>query len=267
MNRLMTLGYSLAIGCAMLFTPSAHAEETQAQENDSVEVEPQVLQSLDIIDSKNKQIVKTLQRKNFLKLQRWEFSPHVAFVANDPFLNRYIIGTGIGYHLTEIFSVEAMLDFSPDLGHADWKPLTTQLVEKNSVSPDISKIMAFGDICFVFSPIYGKTAILNQKIVIFDIYGKFGMGLTQTKDDLDALQASEEDQNQDDLMAISTQVQVHPTGNFGGGLRMSFSKNFAARIEGRSMIYIETVNATTLEMKNNFIFQASASFFFPIINK
>ena len=257
MNRLMTFGYTIILGCALLFTSSA-----QAEENDSVEVEPQVLQSLDIIDSKNKQIVKTLQKKNFLKIQRWEFSPHVAFVANDPFLNRYIVGTGIGYHLTEIFSIEAMLDFSPDLGEADWKPLTSQLVKENSVSPDISKIMAFGDLCFVFSPIYGKTAILNQKIVIFDVFGKFGMGLAQTKDDLEALQTTSADKK-----AVSTEVQVHPTANFGGGLRMSFSKNFAARVEGRSMIYIETVNATTLEMKNNFIFQASASFFFPIINK
>ena len=263
MNRLSTLGYVFAFGSALLFGSS----QAQAEESDTIEVEPQILQNLDIVDSKNKQIVKTLQRKNFLKLQRWEFSPHVAFVANDPFLNRYIIGTGIGYHMTEVFSVEAMLDFSPDLKDADWKPLTKQLIGENSVSPDISKIIAFGDVCFAFSPIYGKTAILNQKIVIFDIYGKFGMGLAQTKDDLDALQAEADNNDKEDLMARSTEVQVHPTANFGGGLRMSFSKNFAARIEGRSMIYIETVNATTLEMKNNFILQASASFFFPILNK
>jgi outer membrane beta-barrel protein len=258
MNRLTTLGSALVFGFTSLFTSSlAHAEESE-----TAEVEPQVLQSLDIVDSKNKQIVKTLQKKNFLKLQRWEFSPHVAFVGNDPFLNRYIIGTGIGYHLTEVFSVEGMFDFSPDLGTADWKPLTTQLVEENNVSPDISKLQAFGSFCFVFSPLYGKTAILNQKIVIFDMYGKFGMGVAQTVDDLSALQKDSTDE-----AAVSTQVQVHPTANFGAGLRMSFSKNFAARIEGRSMIYIETIEATTLEMKNNFIFQASASFFFPIINK
>ena len=247
--------------CTLIGILSFVGSPSNAFADDTVDVEPQVLQNLDIVDSKNKQIVKTLQRKNFLKLKRWELSPHVAFVANDPFLNRYIIGTGFGYHLTEIFSIEGMLDFSPDLGTADWKPLTTQLVEKNSVSPDISKIMAFGSVCFAFSPIYGKTAILNQKIVIFDLYGKFGMGFAQTKDDLSALQAEDDDR------AISTQTQIHPTSNFGGGIRMSFSKNFAARIEGRSMIYIETVNATTLEMKNNFLLQASASFFFPIINK
>ena len=85
------------------------------------------------------------------------------------------------------------------------------------------------------------------------------MGLTQTVDDLEALNATQDERAQ------STQVQIHPTSNFGAGVRMIFGKNIAARIEGRSMIYIETVNATTLEMKNNFLLQASASFFFPAL--
>lgn len=205
----------------------------------------------------SRRVIKTIQAKNFLKINRWELSPHVAFVSNDPFLNRYIVGAGVGYHLTEIFAVEGMLDFSPDLGTSDWKPLTTQLVEENHVSPDISKLNLFGSACFVFSPIYGKAAISGRKIINFDIYGKFGMGATRTADDLEALQA------EGDSKAQSTQFQVHPTTNFGGGARVIFNDNLAVRVEGRSMVYIETVNATTLEMKNNFLLQFSASFFIP----
>jgi outer membrane beta-barrel protein len=205
----------------------------------------------------NRRVIKTIQAKSFLKINRWEISPHVAFVSNDPFLNRYIVGTGVGYHLTEIFAIEGMLDFSPDLGTSDWKPLTTQLVEENHVSPDISKLNLFGSTCFVFSPIYGKAAISGRKIINFDIYGKFGMGATRTADDLEALQA------EGDAKAESTQFQVHPTTNFGGGARIIFNDNLAVRVEGRSMVYIETVNATTLEMKNNFLIQFSASFFIP----
>ena len=40
-------------------------------------------------------------------------------------------------------------------------------------------------------------------------------------------------------------------------------QGLAVRLEGKSMSYIETVNSTTLEMKNNFIVQANVSFFFP----
>ena len=210
-------------------------------------------QSSAISEEKKAQVIKTLQKKTFTKNDSWEISPHLAFVANDPFLNRYIFGVGVGYSLTEVFAIEGMLDYSPDLGDADWKPLTTQLVTKNSVSPDISKLGAFGSLCFVYSPIYGKAAILGRNIVNFDIYGKFGFGATQTKDDLTALDAV------NDPKAISTQTQIHPTSNFGAGARVIFNNTTAARLEGRSMIYIETVNATTLEMKNNFLIQMSVS--------
>ena len=245
----------LGLGLFLLQGGTAHADENAdglAQLDSKSSVSDTAL-------AQKKQVIKTLQRKTFLKLDRWEVSPHIAFVTNDPFLNRYIIGTGVAYNLTEIFAVEGMLDFSPDLNEADWKPLTKQLVEENSVSPDISKLQTFGSFCFVFSPIYGKAAVLGRKIVNFDIYGKFGMGATQTVDDLTALQA------EGDPRAESTAVQVHPTTNFGGGARIIFNQNIAARVEGRSMIYIETVNAVTLEMKNNFLLQFSASFFFPSI--
>ena len=213
---------------------------------------------LDLSDEESRRrVIKTIQAKNFLKINRWELSPHAAFVSNDPFLNRYIVGMGVGYHLTEIFAIEGMLDFSPDLGERDWKPLTTQLVEENNVSPDISKLTYFGSACFVFSPIYGKAAVLGRNIINFDIYGKFGMGATRTADDLTALDAEGQ------ARAIATQFQVHPTTNFGGGARVVFNQNMALRLEGRSMVYIETVNSDTLEMKNNFIIQGAFSFFIP----
>ena len=244
----------LGISSAFLVGSVASASEplltntTLAQANTEVD-----------LDQDSKQIIKTLQRKTFLKLKRWELSPHLAFVSNDPFLNRYIFGVGVAYNITEVFSVEGMLDYSPDLGDADWKPLTKQLVEENSVSPDISKIGAFGSFCFIFSPIYGKAAVIGKNIINFDIYGKFGMGMTQTVDDLSALQAEEDERAQ------STQVQFHPTTNFGAGTKIIFNPNVAARVEARSMIYIENVNGTTLEMKNNLLLQFSASFFFPNI--
>ncbi len=208
-------------------------------------------------DERRKVIIKTLQKKDFLKLGRWEASPHAAYVANDPFLSRYIIGAGVGYHLTEIFALEANLDYSPDFGKADWTSLTTQLVEENSVSPDISKMAFAGSLSFLYSPIYGKVAI-GRRIIAFDIYGAFGGGAVVTNDDLDALQTDSTDDR-----AVITQTQTHPTTNMGGGLRVSFTPNLAARFEGRSMVYIETINATTLEMKQMFIVQGAFSVFFP----
>ena len=211
-------------------------------------------------DGGKKKLIKTLQRKNFSKMGRWEASPHVAFVANDPFLNRYIVGTGLNYNLTEIFAVELNMDFSPDLGDTDWKPLTKQLIEENHVSPDISKLTYFGSATFLFSPIYGKVAVVGRNIINFDIFAAFGMGMTRTSDDLQAL-----DTEATDDRAVVTQHQMHPTTNFGGGARIIFSENLAFRAEARSLVYIEAVNATTLEMKNNLLIQGSVSVFFPAL--
>jgi outer membrane beta-barrel protein len=209
-------------------------------------------------DNSKKRLIKTIQKKNFYKKGRWEASPHFAFVANDPFLNRYIVGAGLNYNLTEIFAVEVNMDFSPDLGDADWKPVTKQLIEENHVSPDISKLTYFGSASFLFSPIYGKVAVVGREIINFDIFGAFGMGMTRTSESLEALDAEAGNER-----AVLTQHQMHPTTNFGGGARVIFGENLALRLDGRSMVYIETVNATQLEMKNNFLIQGSVSVFFP----
>ena len=209
---------------------------------------------------KKDRLIKTIQRKNFLKLGRVETSPYLGFVTNDPFINRYLFGVGAAYHVTEIFAVEANLGYAPNLGKADWKPLTEQLVEKNKVSPDISKLTMFTNAGFQFSPIYGKVALSGRRIVNFDIFAAFGLGLTLTQDDLDAL-------GDDSLEAQATANQWHPTTNIGGGVRVVFNDMIAFRLEGRSLVYIETIASKTLEMKNNFIVAGSASFFVPSMNR
>lgn len=208
-----------------------------------------------------KRVIKTIQKKNFMKLHRFEVGPSVGFVANDPFLNRYIIGGTFDYHLTEVFALSAQLGYAPILGQGgegdpDWKPLSKQLLLKNSVSPDISKLTFNGSFGLAYSPIYGKAAV-GRRIIAFDIYGHFGLGVVSTSDDLVALQAVGDEE------AIATQNQMHPTTVIGGGARVAFSQLVAARVEGKSLSYVETVNSTTLEMKNNFILQGSCSFFFP----
>ena len=239
-------------------------------DDESVEDEQEAVRAGDIDDrvgvvgedilkverARKDRLIKTIQRKNFLKLGRLETSPYAGFVTNDPFINRYLAGVGVAYHATEIFALEANLGYAPDLGEADWKPLTKQLVEKNKVSPDISKLTLFTNAGFQFSPIYGKVALNGRRIVNFDIFAAFGIGITQTKDDLDAL-------GDDSGEALATEVQWHPTTNIGGGARVIFNDMIAFRLEGRSLVYIETIASKTLEMKNNFILAGSVSFFVP----
>lgn len=249
---------------------TAVVEDDEDEDEDSVKSERDAVKSGKSVDKKadepkrKKKIIKTIQPKTFMKLHRYEVGPSIGFVANDPFLNRYILGGVFDYHATEIFAIEAQVAYSPVLGQGgcsdpDWKPLSCQLLEKNSVSPDISRLTAHGALGLQFSPIYGKVAAGNS-IVAFDIYGTVGLGITATEDDLVALQADDEPPDGD---AHRTQNQVHPTTVMGGGARVALSELVAVRLEVKSMTYIETVKSTTLEMKNNLIVQTNVSFFFP----
>lgn len=234
---------------------TAPPEASNRQEKEALLADEPAVQLPDEDDKKR--IIQTFQRKTFLKIGRYEGAPHIGFVTNDPFVNRYLIGAGLTYHVTEIFGVEVSGTFSPDLGVADRKPITQQIIDENGVTPDISKIQFYFDGTFQFSPIYGKVAVGSGRIIVFDLFGIFGTGVVNTLDDLDALQKTT------DPAALATQSQFHPTLNYGGGVRVIFSESFAVRLEGRGLSYIEVLEGTTLEMKNNFTLLASASFFFP----
>jgi outer membrane beta-barrel protein len=212
--------------------------------------------------SSRRRVIMTIQKKNFLKVGRVEIGPTIGAVVNDPFLNRFIIGAIADYHFTEVFGVELAIAYAPIFGTGgendpDWKQLSKTLREENSVAPDISKLTFNSSLSLMFSPIYGKAAIFRT-ILIFDIFGNFGAGIVQTSDDLVALGADESDDE-----AVATQNQWHPTTIIGGGLRVAFNRTVAIRLEGKSMTYVEVINSSTLEMKNNFIVQGSATFFFP----
>lgn len=207
---------------------------------------------------RNRRVIQTFQRKSFMKIGRYEIAPQIGFVTNDPFANRYIVGGAVGYHITEVLGFEVAGGFSPDLGTADWKPIVAQLREFNNVSPEISKLLFYVNANFQFSPIYGKLAVGRGGIINFDIFGTFGTGIANTIDDAEAFEADENDRE-----FIATQVQTHPTLNYGGGVRVILSEGFAFRFEGRGISYIEVLEGTNLEMKNSFTVLAGASLFFP----
>lgn len=206
-------------------------------------------------ERRRRRVIKTLQRKTFMKIGRTELGVGLGLVTNDPFINRYIARVDGTYHFTEVASIQIEGGFSPDFGEGDWKGITHQIIEENNVSPDISKIQFYGNATLQFAPIYGKVAAPGNKIINFDIYGLFGTGVVNTADDLVALGATE------DPIAQNTAVQVHPTLNFGGGTRIMFTNNIALRIEGRGLSYIEVLEGLNLEMKNNLILQANFSYF------
>lgn len=249
----MTLGLSGSVAWAQdddVLSDESAPEDTLREERRSVEEGDA---DLTTPGDRRKPTILTFQEKTFIKIGRYEAGPFVGFVANDPFLSVYVAGIDFGYHVTEVFAVEVQGTYAPIRSR---KPITDQIIEENQVTPDISEIQFFGNATIQYSPIYGKVAVFEDGIIMFDVYGVFGTGFVNTIDDLEALQATDEEP------AIATESQFHPTLNYGGGIRVAFNPGFAVRVEGRGLSYIEVLESTTLEMKNNMILQAQASFLF-----
>lgn len=208
-------------------------------------------------EKEKKRVIQTFQHKTFMKIGRYEAAPHVGFVTNDPFLNRYLLGGGFTFHPTEVLALEATIDYSPDLGDLDLKAVTKEIINNNGVTPDISKINFYSTVNLQYSPIYGKLASGDSRIIAFDLFGLFGTGVVNTLDDLEALQKT------GDPEAEITANQFHPALSYGGGLRVILNESFSIRFEGRGLSYIEVLESTTLEMKNNFTLLGGVSLFFP----
>ncbi len=212
---------------------------------------------------KTNRTIKVLQKKNFLKIGRGEAGAHLGFVSNDPYLNRYLVGLNLGYHITEVFSVEFAGTFSPDFGDADFKPVTRQLRDENSVIPDISKIIWMTGATAQFSPIYGKIAVTGGRIIVFDFYGTFGFGLAGTSDDLEAIDC----QGREGDPCTATANQIHPTTIMGGGFRVAFNSSVAARIDVRRLSYVEVFDGVSLQLKDYVIIQGMGTIFFDTRRK
>ncbi|MCB9663370.1 MAG: outer membrane beta-barrel domain-containing protein [Alphaproteobacteria bacterium] len=202
-----------------------------------------------------KRLIKTLQKKNILKLGRFEAMPYVGYVPNDPFIHRIMFGLGLGYHITEIFEIELQGSVAPNFDRGDWKPVTTEIFE-NKVAPKISRQIAHALVNLNFAPFYGKIATRKSSI-LFDIYGTFGFGFVYTEDDLAVIHGEFPPPE-----AFATERQVHPALSAGGGLRVAFNKTFALRFEGRTISYIGVLDSSEHEVKNNLALLLGASIFF-----
>ena len=180
-------------------------EDTAASDQMSPPYQNQMLYSrrnrIQALLNNKDQVIKTLQKNSYMKMKRWGLAtPRLC--CQWSISKRYILGTGVTYSLTEIFGVEGDINFSPDLGEADWKPLT----EHNQELGNISKIQTW-KLLFYFHPSMEKQLLLDE-IILFDIYDNW-LWCHSTR-------WPKATQTEEDQATIVTQVGLHPTTNYGG---------------------------------------------------
>ncbi|GDX82947.1 hypothetical protein LBMAG42_47580 [Deltaproteobacteria bacterium] len=174
---------------------------------------------------------------------------------NDPFVVRTGPRLGATLSLSPIIEAGASLAYYPVLGQGgcsdpQWTALSCQLLERNSVSPDISKMTAAVDLELRILPFQAHLGLWRTAVGL-----AAGPGMVTTEDDLVAAQAM------DDAAAIANQTELHPTvvGGIVGEVR---HRHFGVRIRLSSLAYIENIGGDTLEMKSNLLSRTEVFWWF-----
>ncbi|MBN1335246.1 MAG: outer membrane beta-barrel domain-containing protein [Deltaproteobacteria bacterium] len=218
-----------------------------------------------------------VQNRFFLKEARFEVSPVLGYVPNNPFSRRFLGGLLVGYHLSESFAAEGAILYSPDLGRDDLKGLTGTLVTiAHQGDPDvqfqqpIDKMILGATFAARWAPVYGKINLLGESVLNFDLYGTGGIGLLSIAEYY-ATYNQETAEAGDPVQLSAPQSKVKVPVNLGIGLDFFASQSVAIKIDARTYLYVDRQpdynpdanNVLSKRLYNTFIASAGVSVFMP----
>lgn len=188
--------------------------------------------------------VSVIQKKYLPKTERFQLFGGVSMVTNSPwFLN---IGgkLSLSYNFTEAFGLELGGMF---LSNSE-REVAKEIHDNNGLEPDLFvNTKAYYGIDVVWSPVYGKISLLNERIIPFDMYFSGGFGMSDT----------------------NSQEGTVPTFHLGTGQIFALSKAWAFRWDFSWTFFSATAiskgNATppAKNSYNDLTLSAGLSFFFP----
>lgn len=221
-----------------------------------------------------------VQNRFFLKEDRFELSPMVGYVPNNPFVRRYIVGVMGAYHLSETFAIEGAAMLAPDLGNSDVKDLTRTLVliaqegsGSNSFQQPLNKMTLGATFAARWAPVYGKINLIGESVLNFDFYFTGGLGIL-TLNEYYAQYNSTCDPNIDpncDVVDLgeATPVPVVPV-NVGVGMDFFLTGSLALKLDARNYLYIDKkpqydpdIPVTESRLYTAFLATVGVSVYFP----
>lgn len=185
--------------------------------------------------------IRTLQRRLFAKFGRLEFSIFGGLVPNDPFIFYMPIGLRFDYHFNEAFALEVSGSFlgcftgnrtaKSDPSEACLRvnsDLKEDLEVRKQERTGVQQIKLLDqqvtriDVAAMWSPFFGKVAVMNDELVHFDVNIVGGAGFLLTESLNDRLE-----------------VEFRPTieAVVGLGFKFYFGGRFGVRADFRQYIY------------------------------
>lgn len=189
--------------------------------------------------------ISMIQRKYLPKSERFQVYAGAGLSTNAPWFLNVGGRLNFSYNFAEKFGVELSGMFLTSTE----KEAAKEIRENNSLQPERFILTKSGILLdFVWSPIYGKIATLDQTIIPFDMYFSFGGGTAGT----------------------NSQEKNVSTGHIATGQIFAISKGMAFRWDYSWLIYQATpmqdsitTSAPIKNTYNDLIFTAGLSFFFP----
>ncbi len=271
-----TLRRLVAVTCLLLLAPAARAQQSPPappptpapvpaapglgldltdvnQKTDSPLAKPRPVaeaQPLDEAELTQDDLVKSIQRKVFLKAHRFELATSFFVSVNDPYYSKWGISLRGTYFLADTLGVSV---------HAAWWQLVptdnVNIAKANFQSRiffSVPQWSTLGDL--EWSPIYGKATIFNS-IFHFDLYLLAGLGVVWT--DTSATPV-------DSLVPNGPKRGPSFAGEVGIGMRFIVLDWMSVNLALINTSYGDTPAGTSLgAIQNLFTINAGVSFFFP----
>ncbi len=274
-RRLQTLRRLVAVTCLLLLAPAAQAQQAPAEpppaqppttpglgldltaetpKSDVPLAKPkpaqEAAQPLDEADLTQDDLVKSIQRKVFLKRHRFELAASLFISVNDPYYSKWGISLRGTYFLADTLGISA---------HGSWyqvNPTDNVTIAKRNFQSriyySVPQWSLLGDM--EWSPIYGKATIFNS-IFHFDVFLLGGLGVVWTETSptpVDALQPN------------GPKRGPSFAGEFGIGMRFIALDWLSINISLVDTAYGDTPAGTTLGAVQNLLtINAGLSFFIP----
>ncbi|MFT3699593.1 MAG: outer membrane beta-barrel domain-containing protein [Kofleriaceae bacterium] len=202
-------------------------------------------------------------RKPFLKVRRTELNPFVGVTMNDNMIRHETVGGELAYWLTDVLAigVEGLY-----YTHSFEEPYDL-IARQARRLPTVNQYNWSAALDFHYVPVYGKFAVLDQKLITWEAYFTAGIGVGQS-----------EVIPRDKAFPGFTNTLIEP--NIGVNMRFFLAKWLTINFGFRDYLFLDkfeptnrstTMNATAAEAEanadsafiNNIMFQIGLSFWLP----
>lgn len=206
--------------------------------------------------------IAVIQKRYLPKTGRFEFYVGGGTNLNDAFFVGNGVSARLGYNFKEKWGVEGIYSYIQN----DNRDVTNELLKRGVNTEGSVSTNGYYGVDLKWTPIYGKYAYFNEKIIPFDLYFTLGVGKTDPK----FVNSSAQNSRQIDVVSPYT-VRVGTGQIFAITKWMAFRWDIAMHfIAADTTTTIttgtQTSKTTNSEMNNNLFLNIGLSFFFPEAN-